>query len=142
MESSVELDKFFVNIRKSFLRFNEIIKYVNFNEYDGHIWGEDKRSRIIDSILSNIPIPSVYMDGSNKGWIILNGYNRLYSILSFMNDEYPLQGMNFMKELNGLRYSEIPFRLRYNIEFVLIEANILNPGIREHEKKVIYDYIK
>lgn len=62
---------------------------------NGGIWSEDKRSFLIDSIMKNYPIPAIFMrpvldnNGRTK-YDIIDGKQRLQSIVSFIKNEIPL----------------------------------------------------
>lgn len=62
----------------------------------GSVWSEDKKSFLIDSILKNYPMPPIFLhqqiDGETGATIynIIDGKQRLSSILQFINDELEL----------------------------------------------------
>lgn len=59
------------------------------------VWSEDKKSFLIDSILKNYPIPAIFMrpiiddDGRTK-YDIIDGKQRLQSLISFIENKIPL----------------------------------------------------
>ncbi len=56
-------------------------------------WGKDQKSKLIESILLGIPLPSVFVSQRNDGvWDVVDGLQRISTILSFMGK---------MKDENG-----------------------------------------
>lgn len=42
---------------------------------------------------------------------VMDGLQRITSIIRFYNDDFKLQGLDEWSELNGLKYSELPKKL-------------------------------
>ncbi len=70
-------------------------------------WNSEKKSRLIESLLINIPIPMIYMaermDGKKE---VIDGQQRLDAIFDFLNNRYPLMELTILKELNGKRFKD------------------------------------
>ncbi|MFP3581778.1 DUF262 domain-containing protein, partial [Arthrobacter sp. SIMBA_036] len=49
------------------------------------LWSAKQKSRLIESLLMNIPLPIFYMDGSRMPWKIIDGLQRLTVLDEFMN---------------------------------------------------------
>jgi hypothetical protein len=78
-------------------------------------WSAEKQSRLIESFLTNIPVPPVYLaeDVDALGrYAVIDGKQRLTSIASFLHDELILRGLTTLPMLNGLRYSQLPTEIR------------------------------
>jgi len=72
-------------------------------------WDEVKRSQLIESFLLNVPVPPVYFAEEGVGrYSVLDGKQRLSTGVSFIKDEFALDGLESFTELNGLRFSELP----------------------------------
>ena len=78
-----------------------------YQRYDG-IWSTSNKSLFIESILLNIPIPSIYLSEDNKGTlIVIDGRQRLSTLFDFMNDKFKLTGLKVLDKLNGKKYSKL-----------------------------------
>lgn len=67
-----------------------------------------RASRFIESSLMRIPLPSCYFAEDKDGrHIVIDGVQRLTTIVRFFNDEFALEGLTTFKELEGLKFSKI-----------------------------------
>ncbi|WP_324027667.1 DUF262 domain-containing protein [Maribacter sp. BPC-D8] len=83
-----------------------------------HRWSDGFSSRLIESLILNIPIPIVYIsqdidvdeevEDDIARYSVIDGQQRLTAIYSFFKNKYALEGMEVLTELNGLKYSELP----------------------------------
>lgn len=52
-------------------------------QYD--VWRDDQQSRLIESMMLNIPIPAFYIDAvDDEKWIVIDGLQRLNTIYRFV----------------------------------------------------------
>lgn len=71
-------------------------------------WNNEKRSRFIESIIMNVPVPPVFLGEEEYGkYVVLDGRQRLTAAYKFLSNELRLEGLQIWKELNGLTYAEI-----------------------------------
>lgn len=74
-----------------------------------YVWTNRLASRLVESILLNVPIPPCYLSQNEDFELdVIDGQQRLYSIYRFLDNQYKLNGLEVLKELNGLRFHEIP----------------------------------
>ncbi|WP_194785182.1 DUF262 domain-containing protein [Actinomyces haliotis] len=73
-------------------------------------WDDQQKSRLIESILLGIPIPSIFVSQDDDGrWELVDGLQRVSTLLQLqdlLDDEPPLQlrGTELLPSLNGLRW--------------------------------------
>jgi len=99
----------------------------------GNLWSKTTMSRLIESILLQIPIPAFYFDaseGSNDDkWLVVDGLQRLSTFKQFMIDrDMVLKGLTLLKDLNGKKFEELDKNSqrrmgRYQITTYLIKPN-------------------
>jgi hypothetical protein len=73
-------------------------------------WDVFRKSKFIESILCNLPIPNVVLAEENKAkgrYLVIDGKQRLFSISSFLQDEFELKGLTILPELNGANFSTL-----------------------------------
>ncbi len=72
------------------------------------MWNTKRASLLVESILLNIPIPVVYVaEDAQLRWTIVDGLQRLNSLLRFFDDEFKLAGLEILSELKGSRFSNL-----------------------------------
>ncbi|OJH42434.1 DUF262 domain-containing protein [Cystobacter ferrugineus] len=71
-------------------------------------WSDDKRSRFIESVIMNVPVPPVFLGEEKLGkYVVLDGRQRLTAAYKFLSNELRLEGLKIWTEVNGLTYAEI-----------------------------------
>jgi uncharacterized protein with ParB-like and HNH nuclease domain len=72
------------------------------------VWDNPKCSRLIESLLMNVPIPICYFAELETGqYSVIDGQQRLSAIHRFLNNEYQLRGLKVRTELNGKRFHQL-----------------------------------
>ena len=72
------------------------------------IWDPKKSSRLIESLLLNVPIPVCYFAELSDGtFSVIDGQQRLTSISRYIANLFPLTGLRVRPELNKKRFSEL-----------------------------------
>ncbi|HEX6206130.1 MAG TPA: DUF262 domain-containing protein [Solirubrobacterales bacterium] len=76
-----------------------------------YVWDNKKASKLVESLLINVPIPVCYLaeehDGSRA---TIDGQQRLRSLYRFLGNEFPLRGLEVLNELNGKRFQQLTER--------------------------------
>ncbi len=127
-----------IDISLKNLSLSLIIDRIEMNEIDmmpdfqrkGGLWSDEQKSRLIESLILRIPLPAFYFDGSyNDKWIVIDGLQRLTAIKEFFVDQtLALSGMEFLVDLNGVFYDEIPRVYKRRMNETQIITYIINPG--------------
>ncbi|MFO6429290.1 DUF262 domain-containing protein [Erythrobacter sp. W302b] len=78
-----------------------------------YVWPNGLASRLIESMLLNVPIPPCYFaqdaDFENE---VIDGQQRLYSLYRFHDNQFALQGLETLSELNGKSFFQLPRNLQ------------------------------
>lgn len=119
----------------------ELWRSDDFQRLEG-LWSKKEKSRLIESILMNIPLPIFYLDGSRKPWKIIDGLQRLTVLNEFINKgTFTLQNLQYQSEIEGMKYDDLPFAYQRRIRSFVIQAYIINPGTPEQLKFNIFQRI-
>lgn len=91
-----------------------------------HRWRPSQRSRLIESILLNIPIPPVFLyENEYNKYEVMDGLQRLESIRDFLENGFRLSGLEYWKELNGSLFKDLPDVLKRGLFRRTITAVVL-----------------
>lgn len=89
-------------------------------------WDQKKKSRLIESLLMNVPIPPIFLYEYDIGrYETMDGQQRLNSIIEYLNNEYPLSGLTVWSLLNGKRFRQLPPRIRRGLQRAKLSSIIL-----------------
>jgi hypothetical protein len=82
-----------------------------------YVWDAKRASRLIESVMIDLPIPVIYLAVNKEGsYEVIDGLQRLTSIFRFFDGEYALKGLEIKRDCNGKKYSELPLLLRNKLE--------------------------
>jgi hypothetical protein len=89
-------------------------------------WGREKQSRLIESLILNVPIPPIFLYEQELGrYEVMDGRQRLTAIDDYYADRYPLESLLEWPELNGRAYSQLPEQIRRGIDRRFLSAIVL-----------------
>lgn len=98
------------------------------------VWDTVRKSRLIESFIINIPIPPIFLyEIEYSKYEVMDGQQRVNTILDYYNDKFSLSGLEIWKELNGKKYSELPKDIKAGIDRRYLSAIIL---LKESSKDV------
>jgi hypothetical protein len=94
------------------------------------IWSKVAQSRLIESILVRIPLPSFYVDASDEEeWLIVDGLQRLSTLKAFVLDKsFKLTGLEYLQEFNNKNFDELPRNYQRRIG----ETEIIIHSLEQH----------
>ena len=76
-----------------------------------YIWDNGRASRLIESLILNIPIPPVYLSETKDAkFEVIDGHQRVRSIARYLNNEFGLSGLRIMDEYKGSKFFQLPVR--------------------------------
>jgi hypothetical protein len=76
-----------------------------------YVWDNPRASKLIESLLLNIPIPVLYFaETDDAKWEIFDGHQRIRSVVRYLKNEFRLSRMTVLSELNGSRFHQLPVR--------------------------------
>src|SRR5215469_11586977 len=74
-----------------------------------YVWDNVRASRLIESLLLNIPIPVVYFSETEQvNYLVIDGHQRIRSIARYVRDQFALTGLKVLREFTGKYFSELP----------------------------------
>ena len=91
-----------------------------------HRWDETRRSRLIESLIMNVPIPPIFLyEYDYSKYEVMDGLQRLTAIHEFYRNKYKLVDLTEWNELNGRTYDALPVKVREGIDRRYLSSIIL-----------------
>ena len=107
MQENNQMKEFIVNTEDRKTSISEL--YSNILEGDiilnpdfqrNYVYDVRRASRIIESILLEIPLPAIFANEEKDGTMeVIDGVQRLTSVVKFIKNEYKLEGLIILSEL-------------------------------------------
>ncbi len=90
------------------------------------VWKNDRASQLVESIIMNVPIPPLYFAEEDNGkWLVVDGLQRLNAIKSFFDNEFSLQRLEIIKELEGCKFKDLPPKSMDLLKDELLRINVI-----------------
>ncbi len=114
-----------------------------------HRWTTETSSRLIESLILNIPVPLIYLSqdvdidietgDEESRYSVIDGQQRLTAIIKFFNNEFSLTGLDALTELEGTYYKDLPPFLIRRLEERTIKCLRIDSTVDEQVKYDIFE---
>ncbi len=89
-------------------------------------WDIERQSRLIESFIINIPVPPVFLyEKAFNCYEVMDGQQRITAVSDFYENKFALEGLDLWPELNGLKYSDLPNKIRAGLDRRSISTIVL-----------------
>jgi len=117
------------------------------------VWNTKQKSRLIESMLLNIPLPMFYVAADERAnFDVVDGMQRLTAIRDFIFDKsvgisaptgngFRLVGLEFIKDLEGMSFNELDQFYKNRILETELSFTIINPKTPESVKFTIFSRV-
>ncbi len=134
-----------VDLLLSRIRGGRIDLQPDFQRHTG-IWTEGAKSRLIESLLLRIPLPTLYAaESGDEVWSIVDGIQRLTTIAQFIAPgliaakPLKLKGLEYLgSQYNGAGYDDLPGRLQTRLRETELVVHLIRQGTPEEVKFNIF----
>jgi len=122
-----------------------------------NLWDLKKKSRFIESLMLNLPIPLFYFDESSDDkntWRVIDGLQRMSTLEHFIlgdklqgntvsgnNHTFRLENLEFLTEYNEKSWAELPRDLQRRINSNQVTINLIGKGTPDQVKYNIFSRI-
>lgn len=101
-------------------------------------WPHENQSRLIESVLLGIPVPSLFMAANKDGsWELIDGVQRLNSLIHFFGTDEQLKkfgfdsnlvlnGLDVLTEFNGSSFKDLPQTLKLKFSLRPLKVTTLS----------------
>ncbi len=94
-------------------------------------WTAEQKSYFIESLLLRVPIPPVFFYEVEGQLEIVDGSQRIRTIVSFVRDGFPLTGLEKLDILNGFEFSKLPIAVQRQLNNTPMRSYVLDQGTDE-----------
>jgi Protein of unknown function DUF262 len=116
-----------------------------------NLWSETKKSRFIESLMLDLPIPLFYFDErDDKKWYVVDGLQRMSTLEHFMigkgevgknKDRLILQNLEFLTEYNNKTWDDLPKDIKRRINSNQVTITLIGKGTPDEVKYTIFSRI-
>ncbi|MEY4540994.1 MAG: hypothetical protein RLZZ306_2751 [Bacteroidota bacterium] len=116
-----------------------------------NLWSETKKSRFIESLMLDLPIPLFYFDeGDDKKWYVVDGLQRMSTLEHFMighgevgrnRGSLKLQNLEFLTDYNDKTWADLPKDIKRRINSNQVTINLIGKGTPDEVKYTIFSRI-
>lgn len=111
-----------------------------------NLWGITEQSRLIESLIIRIPLPSFYFDydAVHDKYTVVDGLQRLCAIRNFMvlkdgdKNKLRLQNLEYLSDYEGKTYEELPSNIQRRIKEETIVAFVIRQGTPDKVRNSIF----
>jgi Protein of unknown function DUF262 len=99
-------------------------------------WDPQRKSRLIESFIINVPVPPVFLYEANYAFYeVMDGQQRINAIYEFYKGQFKLRGLEQWQELNGYTYDKLPEQIKAGIDRRFLSSIILLKETTKDEKE-------
>lgn len=94
------------------------------------VWKDRQKSRFIESIMLNFPLPPIYLNQKVDGeFVIIDGLQRTTTLYKYINNEFPLTELVTLPFLNGSFFKDLSTTYQAKLEDKQLLLYILKPSV-------------
>ena len=95
-----------------------------------NVWEKPRKALFIESLLLNLPVPPIFLyEPEINRYEVMDGQQRLTSLVEFVRNRFALTGLQKWAELNKLTYDELPPSMRRGLMRQRISVVVLQPPL-------------
>ncbi|WP_165157838.1 DUF262 domain-containing protein [Parabacteroides sp. ZJ-118] len=137
-----------IDVDISVVNLGSLLEQLEYREIDlkpefqrsSDVWSRESKSRLIESILLGLPLPSFYFseDPATNKLVIVDGLQRLCALKDFWIDKkLVLEGMQFLTDLEGKAVGDLDRTQIRRIKSLKVTLNTLRKNTPPEVKFVI-----
>ncbi len=116
-----------------------------------NLWSETKKSRFIESLMLDLPIPLFYFDErDDKKWYVVDGLQRMSTLEHFMigkgeigknKEKLILENLEFLTDYNDKTWDDLPKDIKRRINSNQVTITLIGKGTPDEVKYTIFSRI-
>jgi len=108
------------------------------------VWTEVQQTKLIESLLLRIPLPTFYLAADEEGLLkVVDGVRRMTTIRDFINNKFALspRGLQYLKQVSGKHFKELEANWVRRIFQTQLNVNIIDATTPAEVKFEIFQRI-
>lgn len=106
------------------------------------VWDENRQSKMIESIMLGLPIPSIFIaEDSNGRFEIVDGSQRIRTLSAYLHDELTLKGLKKITTLNKTNFSSLDISRQRKFKNTALSIIVLAETASEEMRNDLFERI-
>lgn len=106
------------------------------------IWKQPQQSKFIESVLVGLPIPFVFLWQDDEGKLeIVDGSQRLRTIVRFIDNELTLEGCDLVPQVNGIKFENLPESRQRKFNSRTMRGIVLDNAVSAFTRTTMFERI-
>jgi hypothetical protein len=101
-------------------------------------WTDEQGSYFVESLILRVPVPPVFFYDVEGRLEIVDGSQRVRSLVRYVNNEFKLVGLEKLEVLNGYRYRDLPLPIQRRLNNTPIRSFVLDQGTDESTRVELF----
>jgi len=94
-------------------------------------WTDEQKSYFIESLILRVPVPPVFFYDVEGRLEIVDGSQRVRTLVAFSKNGFQLKGLEKLDIINGFRFSDLPTTVQRRLNNTPIRSFVLDQGTDE-----------
>lgn len=92
-----------------------------------YVYDDTRASYLIESILIDMPIPTIYLCEEEDVYEVIDGQQRLTTVKRFYNNEFALKNLKYLPNLNNKYFKDLDKKQKRQFEDFCFKTTIIKP---------------
>jgi hypothetical protein len=94
-------------------------------------WSDEQASYLIESLILRVPVPPLFFYDVEGKLEIVDGSQRMRSVVRFVSDQFSLRSLDRLDVLNGYHFSDLPLSIHRRLMNTPIRSFVMDQGTDE-----------
>lgn len=101
-------------------------------------WSNEQASYFIESLILRVPVPPIFLYDVEGRLEIVDGSQRIRSLIRFLNDDFALSGLEKLDVLNGYRFSNLPPAVQRRLHNTPVRSFVMDQSIDQSTRLELF----
>jgi hypothetical protein len=101
-------------------------------------WNDEQSSYFIESLITRVPVPPIFLYDVEGRLEIVDGSQRIRTLVRFLRNGFALSGLEKLEILNGYHFLDLPPSVRRRLNNTPIRSFVLDQGTDESTRVELF----